>query len=130
MKTSICIGCGCDEIHACQVPANLHVDHGAAGGACWWLRYNATEKLGVCSACEDLVRAWDSAKSHAAILALIAERYYRQVIPLYQNKADALAWLTTPQMVFGGQAPRDLILAGELAKVQVVVDQLVSGAYA
>jgi hypothetical protein len=125
--SAICIGCGCDELHGCRVPANLHAGH---GGACWWLRFSAAEKLGVCSACEDLVGGWDSARQRAAILPLIAERYYRQVAPLYDNKADALAWLNTPQQILGDRAPRDLILAGELAKVQQLVDQLTSGAYA
>jgi predicted amidophosphoribosyltransferase len=41
-----CIGCGCDDNHACP-------------GGCWWLRVDYAEHKGVCSECEDRVEAWD-----------------------------------------------------------------------
>lgn len=41
-----CIGCGCDDRHACP-------------GGCWWLRVDYREGLGVCSECSDHVEAWD-----------------------------------------------------------------------
>lgn len=46
MNISICIGCGCDDNHAC--------DEG-----CYWLRVDLRENKGVCSACEAHVEAWD-----------------------------------------------------------------------
>lgn len=122
---AICIACGCDEHHAC-----VDISETTVGGPnCWWLRFDAAAGVGLCSACADLAREWDAAPKHGALTALIAERYYRQVMPLYQDKADALAWITSPQILLGNHSPRELILAGELDKVRTLVDQLVTGAY-
>jgi hypothetical protein len=46
MNLAICIGCGCDDNHAC-----------AEG--CWWLRVDHAAGKGICSECEDHVEAWD-----------------------------------------------------------------------
>lgn len=43
---AVCIGCGCDDFHACE-------------GGCWWLRVDYVEGLGVCSECADREEAWD-----------------------------------------------------------------------
>lgn len=123
MKPTICTGCGCDEKHACPIP------HVPLGPGCWWLRFNADARAGVCSACEDLVKGWDAGQ-HKPINALIAERYYRQVLFLYPDQADAITWMHTPQYLLRHNSPRELILAGELEKVQTLVDQLQSGAFA
>lgn len=45
-QASSCIGCGCDDFHACE-------------GGCWWLRVDQLERKGVCSGCEEHVEAWD-----------------------------------------------------------------------
>lgn len=121
---AICVGCGCDEHHAC-VEIGLLV----GGPNCWWLRFDASAGVGLCSACEDLVRVWDAARTHPPLTALIAERYYRQVMPLYENKADALAWMARRQPLLGNRSPRELILAGELDKVRAVAHQMLCGAY-
>jgi hypothetical protein len=125
----ICIACGCDERHAC--PVNL-LDAGAAFRGCFWLRFDSAAGLGVCSECADLVKIWDQApkKPPAPIPALIAERYYRQVLFLYVERADALAWLNSPQQLLHNKSPRDLILAGELERVRALVDLIASGAFA
>ena len=47
---STCIGCGCDDLHAC-----LDAD---TGYGCHWLRTNGTGE-GVCSECSHLTAAWD-----------------------------------------------------------------------
>lgn len=47
MSIATCIGCGCDDNHACQP------------GCCWWLRVDYSAGVGVCSKCEDFVKAWD-----------------------------------------------------------------------
>lgn len=44
---AVCIGCGCDDMHAC-----------AEG--CWWLRVDRKVQLGVCSSCEVDVPRWDA----------------------------------------------------------------------
>jgi len=45
-RAAVCIGCGCDDRHACR-------------GGCWWLRVDYIAELGVCSECEAHVEAWD-----------------------------------------------------------------------
>lgn len=49
-KYVTCIGCGCDDMHAC-----LDV----FGDACHWLRADHLARLGVCSCCPQWVKAWD-----------------------------------------------------------------------
>lgn len=45
-KVAECIGCGCDDLHACP-------------DGCWWERVDYMKGLGVCSECAGLVAAWD-----------------------------------------------------------------------
>jgi len=47
-----CIGCGCDDLHACWDEA--------ANEPCHWVRVDHTAGLGVCSVCAELVAAWDA----------------------------------------------------------------------
>lgn len=53
-RLAVCIGCGCDDLHACP-------------GGCWWLRVDYDEGRGVCSECKACVAAWDNGdhNSHA-----------------------------------------------------------------
>jgi hypothetical protein len=44
---SVCIGCGCDDLHACP-------------RGCSWLRVDRDLGQGVCSECGHLVEDWDS----------------------------------------------------------------------
>lgn len=46
MTTATCIGCGCDDFHAC-------------GEGCYWLRVDYEEGKGVCSECDEHEAAWD-----------------------------------------------------------------------
>lgn len=46
MNISTCVGCGCTDECACE-------------NGCWWLRVDRTQRLGVCSECEQHVAAWD-----------------------------------------------------------------------
>lgn len=128
MKSAICIGCGCDDLHGCPPAVGPQVGP-YAGENCSWLRFSASSGGGVCSACEDLVKGWDQGQ-HDPILALIAERYYRQVLFLYEDKASAIAWMLAPQYLLRHNSPRDLILQGRLDLVQELVHQLADGAYA
>ncbi len=43
MPIATCIGCGCDDLHACQD------EH----GACYWLTVDYDAGRGVCSCCKD-----------------------------------------------------------------------------
>lgn len=117
MATAICIGCGCDEHHACE--------HGGTG--CWWLRYQANPPAGVCSRCEDLVVAWD-AGARTPNLGSIADRFHRQVMFLYDEESSARAWMQATHQQLG-RSPADAILDGELDDVRAIIDQLQSGAY-
>lgn len=47
-----CIGCGCDDNHACY-------DENTEN-PCHWLREDRDLGLGVCSVCKHLVEAWDA----------------------------------------------------------------------
>lgn len=124
MRAAICIGCGCEEDHGCALSGA-----GAPVG-CWWIRFDADERTGVCSGCWDLARVWDAARDHRPILPLIAERYYRQLLFLYGDQASALAWMNAPHQLLGGKSARDVILAGGLDRVRAVVDMMRSGAFA
>lgn len=44
--SAICIGCGCDDDHACE-------------GGCSWLRIDPEQGAGVCSSCTQHVARWD-----------------------------------------------------------------------
>lgn len=126
MKPAICIACGCDDDHGC--PINL-LNIGATEVGCFWLRFDADANVGICSECEDLVKPWDQG-ARTPILPLIAERYYRQVMFLYNERSSAIAWVASPQPLLRGRAPRELILEGRLEQVQTLVDLIQSGAFA
>jgi hypothetical protein len=65
-----------------------------------------------------------------AAATLIAERYYRQLLFLYDgNEAEALAWMTSQQPLLLGAVPKTLIQNGELERVRQVVCAIADGAY-
>lgn len=47
-EVAVCIGCGCDDNHACRP------------GSCWWLQVDYSAGVGVCSNCGEFVNAWNS----------------------------------------------------------------------
>jgi hypothetical protein len=49
--SSLCIGCGCDNDHACFDET--------AGQACHWIRLDPVAGKGLCSCCPELAGAWD-----------------------------------------------------------------------
>ncbi len=46
----VCIGCGCDDLHAC---ADL------LGDPCGWLVQSGTRRHGVCTECPRYLSAWE-----------------------------------------------------------------------
>lgn len=50
-EIATCIGCGCDDNHACW--------DNKAGQPCGWLRIDRETGLGVCSACPEHTDRWD-----------------------------------------------------------------------
>lgn len=120
MNLSACIGCGCDEVHGCIYP---HSDT-----TCYWLRFDAAAHAGVCSRCEDLVEHWDRG-GRALLPAIVAERFHRQAMFLYEDEASAKAWVDAPQPGLGGIAPRELIEDGALEQLYALLDALRDGVY-
>ena len=123
-KSAICIACGCDDAHGC--PASLVTIDDVR--TCFWLHFDAEKNVGLCSECGDFRNVWKQG-AREPILPLIAERYYRQVLFLYEDKASALAWMHAPQYLLRQRAPRELILTGDLEQLRVLVDLLQSGAH-
>lgn len=50
MNLAVCIGCGCDDDHACY--------DDEAGVGCHWVRLDRA--AGVCSCCWEIVKVWDA----------------------------------------------------------------------
>lgn len=48
---AVCIGCGCDDMHACL-------------GGCSWLRVDYVAHKGVCSQCGHETARWDAGQRH------------------------------------------------------------------
>lgn len=46
-----CIGCGCDDLHACAEEDT--------GNPCHWVRLDREAQLGVCSDCPEHAERWD-----------------------------------------------------------------------
>jgi hypothetical protein len=44
-SVAVCIGCGCDDNHACE-------------GGCYWLRVDYIAGVGVCSECSGHLARW------------------------------------------------------------------------
>lgn len=49
---AVCIGCGCDDLHACWDDKSEQ--------PCSWLRVDRAAGLGVCSVCLNDIERWDS----------------------------------------------------------------------
>lgn len=54
MGFAVCIGCGCDDLHACWDDNTQQ--------PCHWIRVDYDVGRGVCSCCDDLVSGWDAGK--------------------------------------------------------------------
>lgn len=59
MAIAICIGCGCDDQHACYDEV--------ADGPCRWLAVDYGAGLGVCSACPEHLGRWESGDRTLAV---------------------------------------------------------------
>lgn len=121
MTSACCIGCGCDETHACV--SDQHQ------GPCWWMRFRHGSATGVCSYCADLRPHWDSG-GHRLLPKLISERFIRQPMALYQDRNAARTWMETPTPDLDGRSPREAILAGDLDRVREAIDRLHRRLYA
>jgi hypothetical protein len=59
MMLATCIGCGCDDLHACFDEA--------AGQPCSWLAVDYGAGLGVCSACPEHLERWQAGDRSIAV---------------------------------------------------------------
>lgn len=74
MSLATCIGCGCDDNHAC-------------GEGCYWLRVDYPDGTGVCSECSEHVEAWDRGdRTPHAVPASETENPTLQRIPRPEQK--------------------------------------------
>jgi hypothetical protein len=58
-RVATCIGCGCDDLHACW--------DDETNGPCSWVRVDRRAGLGVCSVCPGHVERWDRGDRKIAV---------------------------------------------------------------
>jgi len=63
IELAICIGCGCDDFHACTNPAT--------GKPCFWLVVDRGESVGVCCGCDRYLERWNAGRRHLSTLATV-----------------------------------------------------------
>ncbi len=56
---SVCIECGCDDLHACYDEVEQD--------ACHWVRLDTSAGQGVCSACREHAERWDAGDREIAV---------------------------------------------------------------
>lgn len=64
MNGATCIGCGCDEVHGCDV-------------GCSWIRVDRDKGVGVCTECPDHVERFDQGERKLSMEARL-ERDMRE----------------------------------------------------
>lgn len=78
-----CIGCGCDDLHACSDEA--------VGGPCSWVRLDRVAGLGVCSACPEHVGRWDAGERDFGVpVGPAGASAGDDFLPMTRQEADAL----------------------------------------
>lgn len=89
MSIATCIGCGCDDLHACD----------DISGACYWLVVDYVAGKGVCSCCKDHLARWKNGdRSSVMLIAKItrlgeSKPYFieRNAIELFPHQFDVKA---------------------------------------
>jgi antitoxin Xre/MbcA/ParS-like protein len=117
---NLCIGCGCREDHACPM------DRMGIASGCWWIRFEAGGG-GVCSNCGDLTKAWDRGERQLQT-AMIADRFWRQVLFIHGTEASARAWLAAPLQELEGRTPLQLVHEGKFEDLHTLIDMYRYGA--
>ncbi len=70
MPLAICIGCGCDDLHACFDEV--------AGAPCRWLAVDYAASLGVCSACPEDFGRWQAGDRSISVPAAVPSMVDRE----------------------------------------------------
>lgn len=86
MKVATCIGCGCDDLHACDL-------------GCSWLRVDRKANLGVCSTCQRDVARWDAGDRKTGHFVLFF-RTHRQPVWFCDSTATLKQPNTTNEQVY------------------------------
>jgi hypothetical protein len=113
-----CIGCGCDDHHAC---------HDGMRAGCHWLCLDVTTGTGICSACHELRPRWNGGAHH--VLPEFTELRVIELLEDLYEPGDAVTWFRSPQKLLDGQQPMGLVAMGEIRRVRQVIDQLREGAF-
>jgi hypothetical protein len=116
-QVAVCIGCGCDDNHACPT---VH------GFGCRWRLVNRLRRIGICSECVDI-----HAAPNVDVLTPdpgFTQRRFSDMLEHVYGAGWAYAWFNTTQSAFGQRKPCDLVAAGEIRRVRIVVDELLEGA--
>lgn len=82
---ALCIGCGCDDNHACWDDAH--------DSPCFWERVDYAAGLGVCSACPECVATWDAGSREPRVPidpADLRARYARGPASLRVQSSDGI----------------------------------------
>lgn len=95
-KKATCIGCGCNDFHACQTEE----------GPCSWLEVDYTMGRGVCSNCEEYLERWN--KGDRSLPPMIVAKVTRQgeAEPFYIEQADMLSF----PILFGTESGERFLL--------------------
>lgn len=75
MIISTCIGCGCDDLHACVLDSEP-LFGGDPPETCYWMRLDRDEGLGVCSMYSGEIGRWDAGDRSMSAAAQEAAREY------------------------------------------------------
>jgi len=113
-----CLGCGCDDHHAC---------HDGIAAGCHWLALDVTTGMGICSACPELLARWNAGARY--VLQEFTELRVIELLEDLYEPGDAVTWFRSPQKLLNGQQPMGLVAMGQLRRVRAVIDQLREGVY-
>ena len=115
MRVAVCIGCGCDDHHPCEL--------GAFGDVpCRWLRVNRPRGLGVCTCCHGL-----DSRDQARLRPdpdFSAQRFAELLEAVYGDREQGLLWYEHRQEALNGKTPRELVTMGNIRRVRQAVNQM------
>src|SRR5689334_5308776 len=109
MHVAVCIGCGCDDHHTCEL--------GTFGDIpCRWLRVNRPQACGVCTCCHGL-----DFRSQAYLTPdpdFSARRFAELLEAVYGDRDEGLRWYERRQQALNGKTPRELVSTGNIRRVR------------
>jgi hypothetical protein len=117
MRLAVCIGCGCDDHHTCEL--------GVFGDVpCRWLCVNRPKGLGVCTCCHGL--DWRNQAALRSDPDFSAQRFAELLEAIY-DRDEGLRWYERRQQVLNGKTPRELVAAGNIHRVRRAINEIRDG---